>query len=390
MNRRINSIDIVRGIVMIIMALDHTRDLLHVFSITQSPTNLATTSPALFFSRWVTHLCAPTFVFLSGVSVYLSLQNAGAGRLGEVKSFLRKRGLWLILLEITVINFALWFDVHFRIIMLQVIAAIGFGFIILSFLLKVSPKKIGIAAITIIVLHNLLQLVLSVTNPVGSAIMNVLFAPGFIPVSPDFSIFVSYPFVQWLGIMLLGFACGQIFEMPLIKRNKMLLIAGVSCLGAFVLLRFINIYGDPAPWQTQKDGMYTLLSFLNVTKYPPSLQFILLFIGIAFLLLSFAEELPKFIRNILLVYGKVPMFYYLLHFYIIRLATFIMVYAQGFTWKDLLFGPFQFGRPASGSGIGLGAVVIVWLIIVALLYPLCKWYGNYKSRHPEKKWLRYL
>lgn len=390
MNRRINSIDIVRGIVMIIMALDHTRDLLHFSSLTQSPTDLATTTPVLFFSRWITHLCAPTFVFLSGVSVYLSLQNTGTGSLGKVKSFLRKRGLWLILLEITVINFALWFDVHFRIIMLQVIAAIGVGFIVLSFLLKASPKKIGIAAIVIIVLHNLLQLVPPITNPVLSVISNLFFAPGFIPVSPNFSILVSYPFVQWTGIMLLGFACGQIFEIPLIKRNKKILIAGVLFLLGFVLLRFINIYGDPAPWATQKDGIYTVLSFLNVTKYPPSLQFILLFIGIAFILLSFAEELPKFIQNIFLVYGKVPMFYYLLHFYIIRLATFIMVYVQGFTWKDLLFGPFQFGRPATGSGISLSAVVVVWLIIVAMLYPLCKWYGNYKSRYPEKKWLRYL
>lgn len=390
MNRRINSIDIVRGIVMIIMAFDHTRDLLHVSSLTQSPTDLSSTTPALFFSRWITHLCAPTFVFLSGVSVYLSLKNAGAGSLGEVKNFLRKRGLWLILLEITVINFALWFDVHFRIIMLQVIAAIGIGFIVLSFLLSISPKKIGIAAITIIILHNLLQLVPPTTNPALSVLRNLFFAPGFIPVSPDFSILVSYPFVQWTGIMLLGFACGQVFEIPLIKRNKKLFITGMICLAAFVLIRLINIYGDPVPWQTQKDGMYTFLSFLNVTKYPPSLQFILLFAGIAFLLLSFAEELPKFIQNILLVYGKVPMFYYLLHFYLIRLATFIMVFAQGFAWKDLLFGPFQFGRPASGSGIGLGAVAVVWLIIVALLYPACKWYGHYKSRHPEKKWLRYL
>lgn len=388
MTRRITAIDIVRGLVMIIMALDHTRDLLHSMSLTQNPLNLATTTPALFASRWITHLCAPTFVFLSGISVYLSLQRAQ--RAGSLKSFLLKRGLWLILLELTLINFAIWFDVQFRIAMLQVIAAIGFGFIVLSFLLKVSPKKTGIVAFCIIALHNLLQLVPLPGNPALAAVTNIFVAPGIIPVSPGFIVLVSYPFVQWTAIMLFGFACGKIFEKAVAEKNRQLVTTGILFLAAFVALRFINSYGDPVAWAVQKNALYSFLSFINVTKYPPSLQYVLLFLGIAFLLLRYADRFPEKIKNILLVYGKVPMFYYLLHFYLIRLVTFIMVYAQGYKWSDLLFGPFQFGRPATGSGMGLGPVLLVWIAIVALLYPLCNWYGKYKAAHPEKTWLRYL
>ena len=373
---------------MIIMALDHTRDLLHSMSLTQNPLNFATTTPALFASRWITHLCAPTFVFLSGVSVYLSMQRAQSA--GALKSFLIKRGLWLIVLELTLINFAIWFDVQFRIIMLQVIAAIGFGFIVLSFLLKASPKKIGIVAFCIIALHNLLQLVPLPANPALAAVTNIFVTPGVIPVSPNFIILVSYPFVQWTAIMLFGFACGKIFEKGLAEKNRQLATTGIIFLVAFIVLRFINVYGDPAPWAAQKNALFSFLSFINVTKYPPSLQYVLLFLGIAFILLRYADQLPQKIKDILLVYGKVPMFYYLLHFYLIRLATFIMVYAQGFKWNDLLFGPFQFGRPATGSGLGLGPVLLAWIAIVALLYPLCKWYGKYKAAHPEKTWLRYL
>lgn len=373
---------------MIIMALDHTRDLLHSMALTQNPTNLATTSPALFASRWITHLCAPTFVFLSGASVYLSLQRQASAN--NLAVFLRKRGLWLILLELTLINFAIWFDVQFRIIMFQVIAAIGIGFIVLSFLLKVSPKKTGIAAAAILLLHNLLAFVPLPGNTGIVVAGNFLFAPGLIPVTPNFSILISYPFVQWTAIMLLGFSMGTLFVKEQAERNTFILKAGLLFIAAFLLLRFINIYGDPAAWSPQKNTLFSILSFINVTKYPPSLQFVLLFLGIALLLLRYADQLPVKLKEIFLVYGKVPMFYYLLHFYMIRLATFIMVYAQGFSWNDLLFGPFQMGRPASGSGIGLGPVLLVWLLIVILLYPLCKWYGHYKEKHPEKNWLRYL
>ena len=388
LTRRIRSIDIVRGIVMIIMALDHIRDLMHNTSLTQSPTDLNTTTPILFFTRWITYLCAPTFVFLSGASAYLSVKRSGD--INKSKRFLLKRGLWLILLEFTLVNFALWFDFHFRILMLQVIAAIGAGLILLSFLLKVDAKKIGIIALIIIFAHNLLQYVPAPQSQSLKVLMNIFFVPGPQVVSPNFSFFTSYPVIPWAAILLFGFSCGRIFEKDSNYQKRYFLNLGIASLLLFVILRFINIYGDPFHWATQKNNVFTLLSFFNVTKYPPSLIFDLLFLGITFILLSLAERFSSGVQNILSVYGKVPMFYYLLHLYFIRLAVFIMVFAQGFHWKDLLFGPFQFGRPASGSGLSLGMIYIVWAVIVILLYPLCKWYGNYKAQHREKEWLRYL
>lgn len=388
LDTRIQSIDIVRGIVMIIMALDHVRDLMHSTALTQSPTDLTTTTPGLFFTRWITYLCAPTFVFLSGASAYLSAKRSTD--IKKSNQFLWKRGLWLILLEFTLINFVLWFDFQFRILILQVIAAIGTGLIVLSFLLKVNPKKIGIVALFIILTHNLLQFLPTPGNKFLNVLLNVLFIPGLQNVSPDFIFFTAYPLIPWIAIMLFGFSCGRIFEKEISYQKKKLLNFGLIALGIFVLLRLLNIYGDPSPWTKGQTIPQTILSFFNVTKYPPSLLFDLLFLGIMFVLLWFAEKLPAALQKILAVYGKVPLFYYLLHLYFIRLAVFIMVYAQGFKWSDLLFGPFQFGRPASGSGIRLLWIYLVWLVIVALLYPLCKWYGNYKAIHKENKWLRYL
>ena len=388
LRKRIQSIDIVRGIVMIIMALDHIRDLMHVSSLTQSPTDLKTTTPILFFTRWITYLCAPTFVFLSGASAYLSMKRRGD--IDSTRKFLLKRGLWLILMEFTLVNFALWFDFQFRILMLQVIAAIGAGFIILSFLLKVNVKTIGIVSLLIIFTHNLLQFLPQVNNKLLSVLLNIFFIPGPQAVSKNFIFFTAYPVIPWVVILLLGFSLGGIFEREITYQKKRLLNFGIVALLLFVVLRFINVYGDPFAWSSQKTTAMTIVSFFNVTKYPPSLQFDLLFLGIMFLLLALTTKLSGSLQKVFSVYGKVPMFYYLLHLYFIRLAVFIMVFAQGFHWNDMLFGPFQFGRPATGSGISLSMVYLVWSLIVILLYPLCKWYGNYKTQHREKEWLRYL
>jgi uncharacterized membrane protein len=388
LNKRIQSIDIVRGIVMIIMALDHIRDLMHISSLTQSPTDLKTTTPILFFTRWVTYLCAPTFVFLSGVSAYLSMKRRGD--LNSTRRFLLKRGLWLILMEFTLVNFALWFDFQFRILMLQVIAAIGAGFIILSFLFKVNVKTIGIVSLLIIFSQNLLQFLPQVNNKALFVLLNIFFIPGPQIVSKNFMFFTAYPIIPWVVILLLGFSLGGIFEKEITYQKKRLLNFGIVALLLFVVLRLINVYGDPFAWSSQRNTEMTIFSFFSVTKYPPSLQFDLLFLGIMFLLLAFTTNLSGRLQKVFSVYGKVPMFYYLLHLYFIRLTIFIMVFAQGFHWNDLLFGPFQFGRPATGSGISLSMVYIVWLLIVILLYPLCKWYGSYKIQHREKEWLRYL
>ncbi|HTQ66028.1 MAG TPA: heparan-alpha-glucosaminide N-acetyltransferase domain-containing protein [Puia sp.] len=384
--KRLSSIDIMRGIVMILMALDHVRDLMHTDSITQNPTNLTTTTPLLFFTRWITHLCAPTFVFLSGASAWLSFKNSTNPDVS--RRFLLTRGLWLVVLEFTLVNFALWFDIHFSTFIFDVIATIGFGFIILSFLLKASGKTIVIIGLIIICFHNLIQFLPMINGPV-IRIVALFFQPGVINISPKTIFVMAYPPIPWLGIMLIGFAAGRFFEIPGTERKKLFLKIGISALAIFVVIRFINVYGDSFPWAVQKNGLYTFLSFINITKYPPSLIFCLVTLGIMFIILFFIEGKKNKFTDIAIVFGRTPLFYFVLHFYIIHILMFAMVFMQGFKRSDLVFG-FNFGRPKSGSGIGLWAIYLVWIGIVIVMYPLCKWYGKYKANHTEKKWLRYL
>jgi uncharacterized membrane protein len=382
--KRIQSVDFARGLVMVIMALDHVRDLMHTNAFTQDPTDLNTTTPVLFFTRWITHLCAPTFVFLSGVSVYLPLRTTK--NLDEVRSFLFKRGLWLLFLEVTVVNFGIWFDIHFQTVMFQVIGAIGFGFIILSLLLKFTTQYVGKIGFLILILYPLLAFVPfseSIRNSVG-----ILFFPSLIPIGPSFTFFMSYPPIPWLAIMLLGFGFGRLF---LDKNNKAIFLKyGLIFLVLFVILRVIDIYGDPAHWSLQKSLVYTLLSFFNVSKYPPSPLYVFVTLGIIFLKMWWAEGRTNKLIDIMKVYGKVPLFYYLIHWYIVHLTMFVIVFAKGYKVSDLVFGPFKFGRPETGGGVSLLYVYLIWLAIVALMYPLCKWYGAYKEANKSKAWLRYL
>lgn len=386
--KRIHTIDVTRGIVMIIMALDHVRDLMHTTALTQDPTDFRTTTAALFMTRWVTHLCAPSFVFLSGTSVYLTLKSQN--NLAQTKQFLLTRGLWLMLLELTIINFAFWFDIQFRTIILQVIFAIGLGFVVLSLLLRIKPITLGIIGWSIIAFHAVTALV-PIPKQQGLAVLwSFLFRTNIFQLSDSFTLGTLYPFIPWFGIMLAGFAFGPVFETSVAIRKKQLWIAALICLGLFVVLRFFNLYGgNPFPWAPQKDGLFTVLSFINVFKYPPSLFYALLTLGIMFVLLALGDIKPNRFTHILATYGKVPMFYYLLHWYIIHCAMFGMLFFQGFTWKDIPIGTFSFGRPPN-SGIELGGIYLVWLGIVIALYPLCRWYAQYKASHREKKWLSYL
>jgi len=385
--KRIKSIDFARGIVMIIMALDHTRDMMHVNSLTQSPTDLSTTTATLFFTRWITHFCAPTFVFLAGVSAYLSFKNKND--VAASRRFLLSRGVWLIILEFTLVNFALFFDIHFSSFIFEVIAAIGFGFIILGLLLKVPVKTIGFIGLLIIFGHNVFSLIPFAKGSLVNTILSPLFVLGAFPITSKITLVMAYPVIPWLGIILAGFATGKIFYLDPIERKKIFLKIGFLALLLFMALRFINIYGDPVPWAHQKNTLFTFLSFINVTKYPPSLLFCLLMLGGMFLLLSFAEGLKNKFSNFVIVYGKVPLFYFLIHLYVIHLLTLAMVYLQGFKTSQLIFG-FTFGRPKAGSGVNLFIIYLIWIGVVILMYPICKWYGKYKAEHKEKIWLRYL
>jgi uncharacterized membrane protein len=376
-----------RGLVMIIMVLDHTRDLMHLTSLSQNPTNLATTTPMIFFTRWITHLCAPTFVFLSGISAWLSFR--AKNDLAASRRFLLTRGVWLIIVEFTLVNFGLWFDIHFSIFLFEVIAAIGFGFIVLGLSLKAPARSIGIAGLVIIFCHNLFPLIPFAEGSVVKAILSPLFTSAAFPLTSGATLVIGYSPVPWTGIMLAGFGAGQFFKYPETKRKKLFLRLGLGALALFIIIRFINVYGDTFPWATQKNGLYTFLSFMNITKYPPSLIFCLITLGIMFLILSFAQGVRNKFTDIVTVYGKVPLFYFVIHWYIIHPLMFVMVFLQGFKPSQLLFG-FNFGRPKEGSGLPLWAVYLIWIAVVILLYPLCKKYGEYKERHREKKWLRYF
>jgi uncharacterized membrane protein len=385
---RIKSIDITRGLIMVIMALDHVREYMHTTSMTMDPTNLETTTAGLFLTRWITHLCAPAFVFLAGASAYLSYRKRKD--ISQSRKFLLTRGIWLVILEFTIINFALWFDLRFRLMIMEVISAIGLSFIVLSLLLKLKPGIIGAIGILLIFSHDLLSGIKLPENQAAAFLASVLFRPGMFNLTSGLSFFTAYPLIPWLGIMLTGFACGEFFEKPAERRKKIFLQAGSLCIFLFVVIRLANYYGDPAPWSVQKTPFFTFLSFINVSKYPPSLLFTLLFTGLTFIILYISEKADQKLAGTLSVYGKVPFFYFIVHLYLIHILMFLMLFLQGKGMNDLVFGVFENGRPKTGVGVNLTGIYIIWISVVVALYPLCRWYGKFKEEHREKVWPRYL
>jgi uncharacterized membrane protein len=395
--KRISSIDIARGLVMVIMALDHTRDFLHGWSRTNTPTDLAVTTPLLFFTRWITHFCAPAFVFLAGTSAALAIKASPDPR--AARRWLLRRGLVLIVVEFTLVNFGLSFDPQFRLLIFEVIATIGAGFILLSFLSRLPVRFLLPLSILLIFGLGLLPTAGGMAPPPANEttlalsariIRTLAFSLGGFQLTPRLLFTIAYPILPWLGIMLAGFTASRWFEKPGPERKKLFLRLGLFTVALFIALRLTNWYGDPSPWSPQKNPVFTLLSFLDVSKYPPSLLFTLMTLGGLFLLLAAAGQRDNRATRILLVYGRVPLFYFLVHFYLIHLIMFAVLFLQGFPPADLQFGPFQYGRPATGGGIPIGGVYAIWIGVVIVMYPLCRWYGRYKANHPEKTWLRYF
>ncbi|WP_210465428.1 DUF1624 domain-containing protein [Rufibacter roseolus] len=385
---RVSSIDVVRGLAIVIMALDHVRDLMHTTALVQDPLDLKTTTPALFLTRWITHFCAPTFVFLAGTSAYLSLKKDG--NYARAQRFLLSRGFWLMVLELTVVGFGIWFDIFFRTIMFQVIFAIGFGFVVLGLLLRLPSRVLGGIGLAIILLHNLLPPVGPAQSMLGKFAYSILFRPGFSQPSEHLSLLVAYPVIPWLGMLLLGFGFGEVFKLAEAPRRKLLFLAGAVALAVFAVLRFTQVYGEPNPWAAQETPLLTFLSFINVTKYPPSLLYTALFLGLMFLLLGFLNRAQNGFTRFFSTYGRVPMFFYLIHWYTIHTSMLVMVLLQGVSWNDLPFGSLEFGRPKTGVGLELPFIYLFWISLVLVLYPLCRWYGRYKAAHPENRWLSYL
>lgn len=384
---RIRTIDFVRGLVIVIMAIDHTRDFFHATSFSEDPLDLKTTTPLLFMTRWITHLCAPIFVFLAGTSAFL--MNAQQNNPAQTRGFLLRRGLVLILLELTLINLGIWSDVQFRTFLLQVIFAIGSGFVLLALVLNLPAWFRLVVAFLLIGTHDLLVGVKIENNDALEFVRSLFFDRGFFKIAENRAIVVGYPVLPWFGIMLLGFCCGPLFLMEVRQRKRSLSLSALVALLLFLILRYSNVYGDPKPWAVQGNFLNTLFSFIDVRKYPPSLLYTCVTLGLMFLLLRCAEGRENKFTEFFRTFGKVPMFFYLIHWYLLHGAMYVMVFLQGYGVEDLSLGLMEFGRP-EGAGGGLGLVYLVWLVLIAVMYPLCRWYGTYKASHLEKTWLRYL
>ena len=412
---RIDSIDLLRGIVMVIMMLDHTRDFVHR-DILQGfdPTDLSRTNVALFFTRWITHFCAPVFVFLAGTSAYLQFARGKTKR--ELSRFLLTRGLWLIVLEVTVIRLVVTFNVDYRFLgMLQVIWVLGVSMIVLAALIHLPLRVTGIFGVAMIALHNLLDGIRvqgwqgpQSSVPSAKAKIWILLHQAFegFPVLwffPSPVVFVVYPLIPWVGVMAAGYAFGAVYQWDVKRRRRLLLVLGSIATVLFVILRLVNIYGDPSPWARQSTTVFTFLSFLNTTKYPPSLLFLLMTLGPALLMLAWCESkdagdvsaaserrsLLGRLRGALVTFGRVPLFFYVLQWFTAHVISVALHFVAGkpVGW---MFGSAAFiTGPPPGVGFSLWVVYVCWIAGILLLYPVCKWFAGVKARRRDW-WLSYL
>jgi uncharacterized membrane protein len=399
---RVDSIDLLRGIVMVIMMLDHTRDFVHNAALRfEEPTDLSTTNIFLFFTRWITHFCAPVFVFLAGTSVYLQLARGKSK--AQLSWFLVTRGLWLIVLEFTIVKLGIAFNPDYRFLgFMQVIWVIGVSMIVLAALIHLPKIAIAAFGLLMIALHNLTDgiRVTSWRGPetpvpgVRAKLWMVLHQAfeGF-PILgfPSPLVFVIYPLIPWVGVMAAGYVFGAIYQLDAQRRRRWLLIIGGAATLLFIIIRATNLYGDPSPWSQQKNLIFTALSFINTTKYPPSLLFLLMTLGPAILFLALFEGRSERgrIQDFFITFGRVPLFFYVLQWFTAHLLS-ILLHAAfrkpvSWLWKS----PIDFFGPTPGVGFNLGVVYLSWIAGIALLYPLCKWFAAVKQRR-RNWWLSYL
>jgi uncharacterized membrane protein len=370
---RLESVDLLRGVIMIIMALDHTRDF---FGQPGSPTNLATASIALFFTRWITNFCAPVFFLLVGTGAWLSLRKRTKS---ELSRFLFTRGLWLLFLELTLFRcLAMQFNFDYHITIINVLWALGWAMIVHSVLVHLPPSVVTAFGVIMIATHNLFDSFKS-ANPLWS----ILHSPDIILSTPGHVVFDAYPLIPWVGVTAAGYSLGQVYGWTPERRRAFLLRLGIALSVGFVVLRAINVYGDPAHWTSQPSTPYTVLSFLNTIKYPPSLLFLLMTLGPALIFLwAVDNHTPRLLRPALII-GKVPMFYYLLHFAFIHMLAVLICYARyghiHWMFESPDIAHFPITQPP-GWGLTLPFVYLLWAIVVVAMYPLCRWYAALKQR----------
>jgi uncharacterized membrane protein len=380
---RIQSIDFLKGLVMVIMALDHVRDFFHRDAFIYDPFDIDQTSIPVFFTGWITHFCAPTFSLLAGISVYLmSLRKTPK----ELSAFLIKRGLWLVFLDVTFVTFAWFFDVHFGLLLLTVIWTLGVSMIVLAALIHLPRVFILIFSCVIIFGHNLLPFE-------GDLLIKIFHGFALIKISDNTTLFVAWSLLPWIGVMPLGYWLGYLFDPSFdsLKRKKILIATGVGGVLLFIFLRYINIYGDPMPWKAFDSTSKTIMSFLNTLKYPASLLFLLMTLGPTLILLAYSEKVKGRLAAFFITFGRVPFFYYFIHLYLIHFLVILFYGLSGFGWGKMISSDWLFkAETFKGFGYSLLIVYLVWIGVILLTYPLCVKFEKYKTENKQKWWLSYL
>lgn len=380
---RLDSIDFLRGLVMVIMALDHVRDFFT--DVRVDPADLSQTDSALFFTRWITHFCAPVFVLLSGLSVGLMAERKSKA---DLCRFLASRGIWLIFVEVVLVSFGWQF--HFGpgfMITLQVIWVIGFSMLVMAGLVWLPFAAIVGVGVVVVFGHNILDYGLfpatDWTRP--TPIWMILHSQGF---TLDLGVpaLMLYPILPWAGLMPLGYALARLYRLDPAVRQRLLIRLGLGMTGAFILLRAINSYGNPSPWSAQENPLFTFWSFLNTTKYPPSLSFLLMTLGPGLLVLGLAEDWRGRFASWMVSFGRVPFFYYLAHIYLVHALALLAAEWQGAGWRALVTG---FWQLPAGYGFSLWIVWAIWIGVLVMLYPACRWFAGIKARRKDW-WLSYL
>ena len=386
---RLASVDVLRGVVMVLMALDHTRD--YFGDLAADPTDPVRSGTALFLTRWITHFCAPVFFLLAGTGARLSLAQASRA---AVSRFLLLRGAWLVLLELTLLRAAWQFNVDYHVTLLNVIWALGWSMIALAALVWLPTRAVAAIGIGMIALHDLADGIAPAALGPLAPLWTVLHAPGFLLNAPGRAVFVAYPLVPWIGVMAAGYALGAALEWPAERRRAFLLRAGLACVAAFVALRAANAYGDPASWTRHASAVSTLLSFVDTTKYPPSLLFLLMTLGPALLALRALDgrPAPRLLRPAV-VFGRVPFFYFVAHVLLLHLLAVAASLARYGTAAPMLASPtldrFPITQPP-GWPAPLPVVWALWIAVVVALYPACRWFAGLKARRRDVAWLRFL
>jgi len=371
---------------MIIMALDHIRDYFHYSAFFFDPADPTNSTLPIFFTRFITHFCAPTFSFLAGASAFMVGKRKSKY---DLSKYLLKRGVWLVFIEMTIVNFGWYFDIYFRNPGLLVIWSLGISMIVLAALVHLPRKYILLFSLLLILGHNLLDTV----HFNGNALWAILHEFAIFKITNEVEFAVGYPIIPWIAVMALGYYFGAFYDKSydIEKRKKLFNIIGISAIVAFLILRYSNLYGDSIPYKDYGVLSKDLISFFNPSKYPPSLDYLLMTLGTAILFLGNTENLKGKTVAFFSTFGRVPFFYYILHLYLIHLIALVFAEYSGFGWRIMILKSWiTEAQTLKGYGFPLWVVYTVWLFVIALLYPLCKKFDTYKQVHKEKWWLSYL